>query len=65
MKQCRWKQEYCHEEVCKRHAPIVIANLNFKDTDRRTRLTEFPEAKCPCGDYDVEITAEELWDTEI
>lgn len=38
---------------CRRHAPIVIANPKYSPKlDYRTILTEFPDARCPCGDFE-------------
>ncbi len=38
---------------CRRHAPIVIANPKYlKGSDQRVALTVYPDAHCPCGDFE-------------
>ena len=56
MGKCKWYSEEPCGDFCKRHAPIVMSNPNFyKNSDQRSALTEFPEAMCPCGDFE-EVT---------
>ena len=57
---------YCHVELssglatCRRHAPVVVANplcdrnsvLDMNYTDGNVTLTVYPEAMCPCGDFE-------------
>jgi hypothetical protein len=47
--ECKWSWG----TLCKRHAPVVIPNPNFnKDRDQRITLTEYPNSRCPCGDFE-------------
>lgn len=57
-KRCKWFDNY-RVEICRRHAPIIMANPNFdKGRDQRVKLTEFPDADCPCGDYEPGLSNE-------
>ena len=41
---------------CRRHAPVVVTNEHRnRGFDNEQTRTEYPEALCPCGDYEVQL----------
>ncbi len=49
---CKWKWGE-PSGLCKRHAPLAVSNPGHEPLkDSRRVLTEFPDARCPCGDYE-------------